>query len=213
MGRTLDLGRRIELQSLDEHCGDISIGLYCHDIAGVPHFLVHTYSSFEGAEERVAFLRQTLISMAGLVQGPEPDSWLRFPCEHAHERALKRVFLDFCKFETSRELVPKPLKMADKKAECDLTVVSVDGGVYRVEPDAGAAKGPKRAEAVTKGFVKLCEMETVNTSTNEIAFSCKHEHDALMGALFFRAQNVRASFREQEEAGGRGVLSAPSQQK
>jgi hypothetical protein len=45
-----------------------------------------------------------------------------------------------------------------------------------------------------------------------VAFPCGAEHDALIGLLLVRAQNLRAVLREEEMQSTRGVLSAPSAQ-
>ena len=53
MGSTLDLGRRIELVSMDPHCSNITIGLY--DSAGdSPEYLIHSYSGLPAAGPRLA---------------------------------------------------------------------------------------------------------------------------------------------------------------
>ena len=213
MGQTLDLGNRLELLPADEHCGNISLALYRRDVAGVPHFLVHTYSSFAGAPERVAYIRQTLITMAGMEEDPESPDWLRFGCCSIHERALKRAFLDLCKLPTGSSLESKPLTAFDKKADTNLTALSLGAGVYQINPEKDSANGLKRAEALARGFIKLCEMEVVEGGTNQVAFPCRTSHDPLVGVLMFRAQNVRASMRDEETTASRGVLAAPSQQR
>ena len=45
MGRTVDIGRRIELVSMDPHFHNISIGLYRQSRPAGPEFLIHTYST------------------------------------------------------------------------------------------------------------------------------------------------------------------------
>ena len=212
MGQTLDLGRRIELQPMDKHCQDISVGLYQRDEEGVSQFLVHTYSAVEGGQMRVAFLKQALVVMLGLEVVPDDPDWLRFPCKTTHARALKRAFLDLCKLETNAPLEPKPLTAFDKKANSNLTAKSLGEGVYQMTSEEGAEAGPKRATALTRGFAKLCEMQTPEGGENQVAFDCKTSHDALIGMLMFRAQNVRASMQEEEMESARGVLSSPSQQ-
>ena len=56
MSQTLDIGKRIELVSMDRHFHDISLGLYCLDGADGAEFLVHSYSRLAGVPERVAFV-------------------------------------------------------------------------------------------------------------------------------------------------------------
>ena len=212
MGKTRDWGQRIELLPMDKHCHDLSVALYRESDAQGPRYLVHTYSSVEGARERIAFLTGTLETMAGMKQVSGMPGWLRFACGGYHERALKRGFLDLCKLQTGAAIIPKSLTVFDKKAECDLTIQSLGDGIYEVGAEKDTAKGPARIAALVRGFVKLCEMQAVDGFEDRVVFGCKASHDALMGLLAFRAQNVRASIREQEAAASRGVLSSPSQQ-
>ena len=138
MGRTLDLGRRLELCSADPHCHDISLGLYRQPLAVEPatlpdrqavppvgadgafpvQFLVHTYSTAVGAAERVAFVSQALGDLAGLERVPGTPAQRAFPCSCGHERALKRAFLDICKKSNEEPMECYPLSRMDKKAEC-----------------------------------------------------------------------------------------------
>jgi len=212
MGKTRDLGQRIELLPTDKHCHDISLGLYQRDVDGVPQFLVHTYSPVEAAAGRIAFLNRALIVMAGLQQVPGEDGWLRFPCKTNHERALKRGFLDLCRLPNDALIEPKPLTVFDKKADCNLTAAGLGEGVYQIEAEAATATGPKRAAATARGFAKLCQMDTAEGHDRRVTFPCKTSHDVLIGLLLFRAQNVRSAMQEEEQASARGVLSAPSQQ-
>jgi len=212
MGKTIDLGHRLELHSMDKYCENASISLYQRDMGGTPRFYVHTYSSAKGAEERVNFIRQTLVVMLGLVEAEDEPGWIQFPCGQGHNRALKRAFLDLCKLETGAVLEPKPLTAHDKKAEGNLTAKSLGAGTYEIVPDEGLAAGPKRAKATAKGYLKLCEMDSVGDSETQVRFGCGTDHDAMIGMLLFRAQNVRAAMQEEEMAASKGKLAAPSQQ-
>ena len=212
MGQTLDLGRRVELQSMDKYCENISLGLYERHTEAGPRYLVHTYSSLAGAEARVAYLTDALRKVVGLEDADDTPGWLKFSCGGSHLKALQRVFLDACKLETGAPLDPKPMTAHDKKADCEMTVESLGEGRYQIRAAVDQPQAVKRAAAVAKGYVKLCEMELTSEENHEVAFTCGGGHDALMGMLLFRAQNVRASMREEESAASRGVLAAPSQQ-
>lgn len=61
--------------------------------------------------------------------------------------------------------------------------------------------------------MKLAELAVLEGESTQVEFPCKASHDALIGLLLPRALNVRAILREEESAGGRGLLAAPSQQK
>lgn len=212
MGETIDLGRRIELLSSDRRCHNISIGLYERDVAGTPWLCAHTYAAVDGADQRVAFITDTLRVMMGLDDVADGPGWLTCPCGTSHLRAIKRGFLDLCKLETGAPLEPMPLTMHDKKAECDLSVVGKGGGVYEIQAAADTPAAQRRVKALARGFLKVCEMQSVEGSDTQVAFACKTNHDALMGLLFFRAMNVRSMMAEEEMAATRGVLSTPSQQ-
>ena len=212
MGRTLDLGRRIELFSMDRQCHDISLGLYCRDDAGTPQVLVHTYATAAGVDDRVKFVSRALRVMAGLEDVTGSPGWLQFPCRSLHQRALKRAFLDLCRRDQATPLEPKPLTAFDKKAGCNLTAVNLDGGSYEVRPEEQSENGEKRAGALAGGLVKLCELQLAEDTANQVVFPCGSNHHQLIGLLLVRAQNVRASLREEGLAATRGVLSAPSQQ-
>jgi len=212
MGKTLDLGRRLELHASDPHCHDISLALYCRHIEGTPHVKVHTYSTVDGMRQRVAFITEALVTMADLVPSTTESQWLRFRCGTMHERALKRVFLDLCKLANGTPLEPKPLTNFDKKADGELTANARGGGRYEITATEGLAKGPRRADALARGFAKLCEMETDPADTRATTFPCGHDHDGLMGLLMFRAQNVRQAMQEEELNASRGVLTSPGNQ-
>ena len=51
MGKTIDLGRRIELVPMDPHFHNISIALYRQEAGDGPVFQVHSYSNQEGARQ------------------------------------------------------------------------------------------------------------------------------------------------------------------
>jgi len=197
---------------MDPLCRNISLGLYQQEGADGPRFLVHTYSAVSDAPARVAFIGEALRTLAGLEEAPEEPGWLRFSCRQNHLRALKRGFLDLCKLENGASLKEKPLTRHDKKADGELTVHALGRGVYEVISEEGTEAGNKRTVAVARGFAKLCEMNSFEEAPEQVAFPCGCNHQPLMGLLFFRAQNVRAAMKEEEMAGSRGRMSAPSQQ-
>lgn len=212
MRRTLELGRRIELQAMDRHCHDISLALYRQENADRCAYLVHTYSGHAEAEGRVDEIRRRLVVAAGMVPLEDEPELLSFGCGQQHEKALRRTFLEVCKLPSGENAEPQPLVRSDKKAECELTVEPEGGGRYRITAPAGSELGPRRCQAVARGFAKLCEMELDESDTSLVVFGCGSEHDSLMGALFFRAQNVRSAMKEDELSATRGMLAAPGSQ-
>jgi hypothetical protein len=210
MGSTLDLGRRIELVSMDPHFRDITIGLYERRREGQPEYRAHSYSGFEGTRERVDFVMRALEILGGLEQ---VGGWLRFRCGAGHQLAIRRAFLEACKMRPDAALEPRPLTVLDKKLNRTITVTSLTPGLYEVSTDGPQDSSASRVDAITNGLKKLAEIEFVAGEPHRVKFACNQPHDVLMGLLLPRALNVRAILREDEMAASRGMLAAPSAQK
>ncbi len=214
MRRVVDIGRRIELVPMDPHFNDITIGLYRQNVnhgINTPAFLVHTYSCISGAAERIDAVVESMQILGGMLKNP--DGLVHFPCNHAHEAACRRVFLEACKLAPDTPAEPRPLNILDKKSKLMVTVRSTGKGVYQVTAEGEGRSAARRISAIAGGLAKLGEMESVETDNRDtVAFACQQSHDALVGLLLMRAPNVRIVLREEEMGAGRGVLSAPSQQ-
>ena len=214
MGRLLELGERMELVSMDPHFHDISISLYrSSGEGGASGFLAHSYSAKEGAEERLGFVMRAMAVMGGMGPAPGQPERLAFACGAAHKAAVKRLFLEACKRATGAEVAAQPMRVYDKKNDLTIDATAVGGGRYRIAAIDGEGndKAAQRVDGVTRGLVKLAEMEP-GVEPGEVRFPCGHAHDALVGLLIGRALNVRAAMREAEAAATRGILAAPSAQ-
>ena len=209
MGRTGDIGTRIELVPMDPHFHEITIGLYRQERDGGPVYRVYTYSGRTGSDERIAFVADAMTVLGGMERAP--DGLLRLPCGEAHEPACRRIFLEACKLASGTEVVARPLTILDRKSGLNMTVSGLGEGAYRVGAEGEGKDGVRRIPVVAGGLVKLGEMQSRSLDT--VAFSCGYDHDAAVGLLLVRAPNVRAAVREQDTAGSRGVLAAPSQQR
>ena len=202
-----DLGRRIELISRDPHFQEISIGLYRQE--GNPaRFLVHSYSTKQGASEHIAKIRQGMVVLGGMT---EEDGYLSFPCGYDHLSAVRRVFLESGKFATDVAEV-RPLQTLDKKSGLTIQVTGLGDGVYEVSAEGDGKSPERRIKVVANGIAKLGETIFVDGQEDQVQFPCRQAHDALTGLLLVRAPNVRALVREEELVAARGVLAAPSQQ-
>jgi hypothetical protein len=210
MGLTQDLGTRVELVSMDPHFHDITIGLYRQNQDGRTRYLVHTYSHEPGAGDRIAFILRVADTMAGLERG---EGWFGFPCGASHQAAARRVFLEACKLAPTSAIEARPLSVLDKKSGRTITVKALGSGKYEVTPDGAEDTGRERVNAVSGGLKKLAELESVEDSPGVLRFPCGQSHHLLIGLLLPRALNVRAILREEESAGSRGQLAAPSQQR
>jgi hypothetical protein len=210
MSETLDLGRRIELVSMDPHFHDISIALYRQAGALGPVFLVHSYSKQPGARERLERVALAMAALGGMTRLPDEPRKLRFRCGSEHPAACRRLFLEACKLAPDQPLEARPMAILDKKSGRTITVVGEGEGVYRIAADGDEADKASRIAAVANGLAKLGEMRLDGA---RVVFACGHAHDALVGMLLVRALNVRAVLREEEMSASRGVLAAPSAQR
>jgi len=210
MSQTPYIGKRIELVSMDPHFHDISIALYQQEQEGRLVYLVHSYSRKEGAGDRIASLVNTMKILGGLES--EDDGLLYFPCGEAHEQAVKRIFLDSCKADPAGSVTAQPLHIHDRKTGCEIRAAYGGDGIYQLSSEDSEQNCERRVIAVTRGLLKLGQMEEVSGSHDKIAFSCGQAHDALIGLLLIRAPNVRAAIREAEMMASRGVLAAPASQ-
>ena len=213
MGRTTDLGRRVELISMDPHFHNISIALYRQEVGGSPTFTVQSYSGKEGSQQRLQFVMRAMTLLAGLEFVPDQTHKLQFPCHAEHLLACRRAFLEVCKLDPALPIEKRPLTILDKKSNRTITVNSLGGGIYHLTADGEETDKANRIAAVANGLLKLGQMQAPDSNGDRVAFGCGQSHDALVGLLLIRALNVRAVLREQELAAARGVLSAPSSQK
>jgi hypothetical protein len=195
---------------MDPQFHDITIALYRQDHNGRPEYLVHTYSQREGARERIEFITKAMTILGQLEQS---DNHVYFGCGSPHQAAARRVFLESCKLQPGTTVEPKPLKALDKRSGRNITAVSTRAGRYQLTADGPDDNKSIRVEGVTAGLKKLAEMASADGAQDQVAFSCGHSHDAVVGLLLPRAFNVRAILREEESVGARGMLVAPSQQK
>ena len=201
----VDLGRRVELLSMDPRFHDISVGLYEGPGDGARVFTVHSYSRLPGAGGRVAGIAAAMRSLGGMAAADAPGA-VRFRCGAGHRLAVKRLFLDACKVPED-EAVPRPMTVDDRKSGQTIRAEGTGGGGYRVAGDGGERR---RALAVARGLARLAEMEQAEGRDDEVRFPCGHAHDPLVGLLMVRALNLRAVMRELEAQAARGVLAAPS---
>ena len=209
-----DLGERIELVAMDPHFHDISVALHrAAGADGAPAYDVNSYSTRDGARERLAAIVAAMQEVAGMEAAPEAPLRVRFACGEAHERATRRAFIEACKLDPGQPLAPRPMEVYDKKTDTTIQVIASGGGVYRAGADAGGAKVLRRVATVAGGLVKLAGMEQIPASVDQVRFACGHDHHRLVAMLLKLALNARGVLREQELAAARGVLAAPSQQR
>ncbi len=207
-----NIGRRIELVSMDSHSHDISLGLYQQGKGDETSFLVHTYSRRRGAANRVAFVAEAMAALGGMRIDGGRANVVRFGCEDVHQFACRRIFLEASKLASDSQLAAKPLAIFDKKLDQTIELLSHGDGEYLVRADGNEEKHQRRAAVAALGLVRLGEMEPVTGTSDRIRFECGTSHDAVVGLLLTRALNVRTAMREVEAQAARGMLAAPSAQ-
>ena len=209
-----DLGRRIELVAMDAHFHDITVALHrAVEADGGPAYDVNSYSTREGARDRLAAIVAAMQEVAGMEAAPDAPCRIRFACGEAHEQATRRAFIEACKLDPGQPPVPRPMEVYDKKTDTTIQVVAEGGGRYRATADSNGAKVVRRVATVAGGLVKLAGMEPIPASIDQVRFACGHDHHRLVAMLLKLALNARGVLREQELAAARGVLAAPSQQR
>jgi hypothetical protein len=205
-----DLGTRVELVSMDPSFHNATIGLYRRETPAGPVGIVHSYSSAPGIGERVAELADAMCVLGGLERTDDEGAAVRLPCRQWHNAALKRLFLDCFRVDASGPLEPRPLEAPDTRSEQLIRVEPLGGGRYRVTAANVPEGAVSRAPAIARAFVRLAQVEELDETT--VSFPCGERHDALVGLLLVRAQNLRAALREEELTATRGILAAPSAQ-
>jgi hypothetical protein len=210
---TTDIGKRIELVSMDPHCLNISIALYLQDHVQGPEFLVHTYSQRPEAIQRIRFICEGMVNLGGMEFLQAGSNRVRFACHGDHLKACRRVFLEVCKLPSESPLVPKELLIFDKKSNRTIRAISGPGCAYELTADGlDNEERSQRISAVAQGLTKLAELRVEGQGLNQLSFPCGQRHDPLIGLLLGRALNVRAVLREQELAASKGILAPPSAQ-
>lgn len=204
-----DIGSRVELVSLDPHFHDISIALY-ERRAPETGYVIHTYSSVEGALERVDYAAKAMGILGGMASSETDPRVVHFTCGSNHLLGCKRIFLESCKIPPGSPLEPRPLAILDKKSGLTIFVTSEGEGAYRVTADSSEGVSARRVAIAAGGLARLGQMRLLGESADRVGFDCGHAHDALVGLLLTRALNVRVVIRELEDAAARGVLAAPS---
>ena len=192
MGMTQEIGQRVEIVNMDAF-HEITIALYQQQAGSKPVYLVHSYSSMNGANERVEFVARGMSVLGGMDFVDNGAKKLCFSCAHAHLSAVKLLFLRSCNVDQSVAPEILPLTLFDKKSEQKLSAGSLGSGVYELTASGTDEKQIKHVQAIRDFMVKRVSMEVIDESTHRIGFSCGHSHDVLAGVLLERAKRVKYS--------------------
>lgn len=192
---------------MDSNFNDISVAFYVSETDNGTVGTVHSYSSKDGTPARLAEIAGHLATIGGMEQ-PTDAPQVRFACGEWHGAAAKRLFVEAVKLKPGEDGSPRPLELPDSRTEQTIKVESRGEGVYEIVAENVAEGERSRAGAIGKAIAKLAQLD-FDEERNLVTFPCKSNHDALLGLLLVRAQNLRQVLREEEMQAGRGVLSAP----
>ena len=179
MGRLLKLGERLELVSMDPHFHDISISLYCRYRRGRRLGLPRPQLQHARRARRsgLGFVMRAMAAMGGLGPAPgqsgSPRLRLRGRAQGGGEAALSRSLQTG---DGGRGIEVQPMRIYDKKNDLTIAATAVGGGRYRIAAIArseGNDKAAQRVDGVTRGLVKLAELEP-GAEPGEVRFPCGH---------------------------------------
>lgn len=190
MGIIKDIGRRVEIVNLDAF-HEITIALYQQHESSGPVYQVHTYSSRNGADERVEFVAKVMSVLGEMNFAEDWAKKLCFSCGHAHLSLAKILFLRSCKVDPGVVTEVLPLTITDIKSDQDVFVESLGSGAYEVTASGKEEKHIKRLRTVRNLMVKHGGMDVIDESAHRIGFSCGQSHDILAGLLLAHAVKVR----------------------
>ena len=106
----MQLGRRIELQSMDPHFHDITIGLYEQTPEpGLVSFLAHSYSGLDGVAGRLQRIIDPMLVIGGMSRYANDGRQLRHACGQAHSFATRRLFIEACKLKPGAAPEARPI--------------------------------------------------------------------------------------------------------
>ena len=183
------LGRCLELVSMDPHFNNISVGLYVK--GGL--CTVHTFSRAEGVADRLREIRDQMVRLGGVSPVEGSDSQFVFPCGQIHDRPLR--FLLTQSVGKSPEYAHPTGDMSIKDSRSDLMLYANgherDGHyAYQVSAEGEHSNPALRLRMVVAGFLRYGEMNKV--ADTEVAFPCGQRHDALMRLLLPYSRNISA---------------------
>ncbi len=180
-------GKCLELVPMDNHCHDISVGLYVKD--GV--CTVWTFSRKPGVEGRLRQIRDQMVALGGMTPVEGSPSQATFPCGYLHVRPVKFLLSQAVGKAPDFSPPQGDMTIKDTKSPLMLRVVGREEGgrcTYQVSGEGQAPNPAIRLRMVVAGFVRYGEMEKV--SDTEVTFPCGQRHDELVRLLMPYSRNI-----------------------
>ena len=195
-----DLGRCIELISIDPNFNNISIGLY--EKNGI--YTVWSFSKVTGIKERIEEVRNQLINLGGMESISGTYNKAKYPNNQVFERPMKFLIKQAVEKPANYRHSTGPIKIKDLRSPLEITITpkqANSSNIYEVsaslpatEKNSGDSvsgvhtKPEIRINAIIRGLIKYGNMERVDNTS--VKFSNGEKLDNLVRLILPYARNI-----------------------
>ncbi|MFL2763567.1 MAG: hypothetical protein ACJ0A6_00970 [Dehalococcoidia bacterium] len=195
-----DLGRCIELISIDPNFNNISIGLY--EKNGI--YTVWSFSKVAGIKERIEEVRNQLINLGGMESISGTYNKAKYPNNQVFERPMKFLIKQAVEKPANYRHSTGPIKIKDLRSPLEITITpkqANSSNIYEVsaslpatEKNSGDSvsgvhtKPEIRINAIIRGLIKYGNMERVDNTS--VKFSNGEKLDNLVRLILPYARNI-----------------------
>ena len=185
-------GSCIELISMDPFFKDITVGLFFKE----PNITVYSYSTLDGVSERLAEIRDRIVSVSGALPSKDNPHQASFPCSMKAgccSSPLRFVLKEAV--TKDRELdVTNGINCKDLRSEMMINVnfeLKSSDNVYTVSGDDNTEKPIIRYRAITNGLIKYGGFERIDNFSFKL--KCNQRNDKIVNLLLPLARNISAT--------------------
>ena len=195
-----DLGRCVELISIDPNFNNISIGLY--EKNGI--YTVWSFSKVTGIKERIEEVRNQLINLGGMESISGTYNKAKYPNNQVFERPMKFLIKQAVEKPANYRHSTGPIKIKDLRSPLEITITPTQANssnIYEVsaslpatEKNSGDSvsgvhtKPEIRINAIIRGLIKYGNMERVDNTS--VKFSNGEKLDNLVRLILPYARNI-----------------------
>ena len=195
-----NLGRCIELISIDPNFNDISVGLY--EKNGI--FTVWSFSKIPGTNQRIQEIRDQLINLGGMNPIANTTDKAQYPNKQVFERPMKFLIKQAVEKPATYRHSLGPIKVKDLRSPLEITVTPKENKsicVYEVsallptseinsgDSVSGVHTKPEiRINAIIRGLIKYGTMERFDNSS--VMFNKGEKLDKLVRLVLPYARNI-----------------------
>ena len=195
-----DLGRCVELISIDPNFNNISIGLY--EKNGI--YTVWSFSKVTGIKERIEEVRNQLINLGGMESISGTYNKAKYPNNQVFERPMKFLIKQAVEKPANYRHSTGPIKIKDLRSPLEITITpkqANSSNIYEVsaslpatEKNSGDSvsgvhtKPEIRINAIIRGLIKYGNMERVDNTS--VKFSNGEKLDNLVRLILPYARNI-----------------------